>query len=79
MTREATTKVYTVARRGDVNASNTVTSADTDILRQAANANYKLQSGTANYYAADMNGDGAVDAYDAIAHDLYVNDMLKYN
>ena len=79
MTRGTTTKVYTVARRGDVNASNTVTSADTDILRQAANANYKLQSGTANYYAADMNGDGAVDAYDAIAHDLYVNDMLKYN
>lgn len=73
------TRIYTVAMRGDVNASNTVTSADTDILRQAANANYKLQSGTANYYAADMNGDGAVDAYDAIAHDLYVNDMLKYN
>ncbi|MGN0538742.1 MAG: transglutaminase domain-containing protein [Candidatus Fimenecus sp.] len=73
------TDTYTLVRRGDVNASNTVTSADTDILRKAANANYKLQSGTANYYAADMNGDGAVDAYDAIAHDLYVNDMLKYN
>ncbi|MGN1162165.1 MAG: transglutaminase domain-containing protein, partial [Candidatus Fimenecus sp.] len=73
------TDTYTLVRRGDVNASNTVTSADTDILREAANANYKFQSGTANYYAADMNGDGAVDAYDAIAHDLYVNDMLKYN
>ena len=80
VTKDSTvTDTYTLVRRGDVNASNTVTSADTDILRQAANANYKLQSGTANYYAADMNGDGAVDAYDAIAHDLYVNDMLKYN
>ncbi|MGN0569580.1 MAG: transglutaminase domain-containing protein [Candidatus Fimenecus sp.] len=73
------TDTYTLVRRGDVDVSNTVTAADTDIIRQVTNANYKLQSGTANYYAADMNGDGAVDAYDVIAHDLYVNDMLKYN
>jgi hypothetical protein len=74
-----TTKVYLVAMRGDIDASNDVDVDDYTAMTQACATTYKVDNGTAKFYAGDMNQDGAVDGFDVIALDLYANGDLLYN
>lgn len=73
-----TTKDYLVAMRGDVDASNSVNAADYTVMTQVCAATYKVEDGTAKFYAGDMNQDGAVDGFDAIAHELYTDGTLTF-
>lgn len=73
-----TTKDYLVAMRGDVDASNAVNTKDYTVMTQVCAATYKVEDGTAKFYAGDMNQDGAVDGFDAIAHELYTNGDLTF-
>ena len=34
---------------------------------------------TAKFYAGDMTQDGAIDGFDAIALDLYLNDTITFD
>lgn len=74
-----TTKEYLVAMRGDIDASNAVNATDYTVMTQVCATTYKVDDGTAEFYAGDMNQDGAVDGFDAIAHELYTNGTLLYN
>ena len=74
-----TTKEYLVAMRGDIDASNTVNATDYTVMTQVCATTYKVDDGTAKFYAGDMNQDGAIDGFDAIAHQLYTNGTLIYN
>ena len=74
-----TTKEYLVAMRGDIDASNTVNTTDYTVMTQACATTYKVDEGTAKFYAGDMNQDGAVDGFDVIALDLYADGDLLYN
>ena len=79
VTDGVTTKDYLVAMRGDVNASNTVNTTDYTQITQISATTLTVADGTAKFYAGDMNQDGAIDGYDAIAHDLYTKGMLLFN
>ena len=74
-----TTKTYLVAMRGDVNATNIVNANDYDKMVQICTTTATIEEGTAKFYAGDMNQDGAIDGFDAIAHQLYTNGTLIYN
>jgi hypothetical protein len=65
--------------RGDIDASNDVDVDDYTAMTQACATTYKVDNGTAKFYAGDMNQDGAVDGFDVIALDLYANGDLLYN
>ncbi len=71
-------KSYTVVIRGDINASNTVNTTDYTIMKKVCSATYKVDENTAKFYAGDMNQDGAIDGFDAIAHELYTNGELTF-
>lgn len=79
-TKDATSvsKSYTVVIRGDINASNTVNSTDYTVMKKVCSATYKVDDNTAKFYAGDMNQDGAIDGFDAIAHELYTDGELKF-
>ncbi len=79
VTDGTTTKDYLVAMRGDVNASNTVNNTDYTRITQICSTTATVDEGTAKFYAGDMNQDGAIDGFDAIAHQLYTNGELLYN
>ncbi len=79
VTDGTTTKEYLVAMRGDVDASNDVSATDYTVMTQVCATTYKVDDGTAKFYAGDMNQDGAVDGFDAIALELYTNGELLYN
>ena len=74
-----TTKTYLVAMRGDIDASNATNTTDYTVMTQACATTYKVDDGTAKFYAGDMNQDGAVDGFDAIALELYNDGELLYN
>ena len=74
-----TTKTYLVAMRGDVNATNIVNANDYDKMVQICTTTATIEEGTAKFYAGDMNQDGAIDGFDAIAHQLYTNGDLLFN
>lgn len=74
-----TSKTYLVAMRGDVDASNSVDSTDYTTITQICATTNKVDNNTAKFYAGDMNQDGAIDGFDAITLDLYVNDMIEFN
>ena len=74
-----TTKTYLVAMRGDVDASNAVNATDYTRMTEICATTYKVDEGTAKFYAGDMNQDGAIDGFDAIAHQLYTNGDLLFN
>lgn len=74
-----TTKEYLVAMRGDVNASNGVNTTDYELMTQICDTTYNIEDKTAVFYAGDMNQDGAIDGFDAIAHELYTDGTLLFN
>lgn len=71
-------KTYIVAMRGDINASNTVTTDDYSLVVSTATAQNTVAENTAKHYAGDMTQDGAIDGFDAIALDLYMDDVLTF-
>ncbi len=77
---EATlSKPYLMVMRGDVNASNKVNATDYTVMTQICATTNKVEENSAKFYAGDMNQDGAVDGFDAIAHELYTSGTLLYN
>ena len=74
-----TTKEYLVAMRGDINASNSTNTTDYNKMVQACATTHKVDDGTAKFYAGDMNQDGAIDGFDAIALDLYIGGTITFN
>ena len=74
-----TTITYLVAMRGDIDASNITNSTDYSVITNVCATTRVIESGTAKFYAGDMNQDGAIDGFDAIAHELYTNGILTFN
>lgn len=77
VTNGGTTTTYTVARRGDVVADNTVNKTDYEKVAQATVGAVTITD-KAQFAAADLNGDGAVDAFDASLLDMYINGEALY-
>lgn len=73
------TKAYTVAMRGDINADNTATADDYNLVVSTALAKYKVDENSASFYAGDMTQDGAIDGFDAVALDLYLEGTLVFD
>lgn len=78
-TKSGNAKIYLVAMRGDIDASNVTNTTDYNKITQICATTHKVDDGTAKFYAGDMNHDGAIDGFDAIAHELYLNGDLLYN
>ncbi len=74
-----TSKTYLVAMRGDVDASNTVNATDYTVMTQICATTYAIEDNSAKFYAGDMNQDGAVDGFDAIAHELYTDGTITFD
>ena len=74
-----TTKTYLVAMRGDIDASNKTNASDYDVMTGVCATTDKVDEETAKFYAGDMNQDGAIDGFDAIAHELYTNGELVFD
>lgn len=77
VTQGGTTTTYTVARRGDVVADNAVNTTDYAKVAKATVGAAKITD-KAQLAAADLNGDGTVDAFDASLLDLYINGEELY-
>ena len=77
VTQGGTTTTYTVARRGDVVVDNAVNTTDYAKVAKATVGAAKITD-KAQLAAADLNGDGTVDAFDASLLDLYINGEELY-
>lgn len=77
VTQGGTTTTYTVARRGDVVVDNAVNTTDYAKVAKATVGAAEITD-KAQLAAADLNGDGAVDAFDASLLDLYINGEELY-
>ena len=73
-----TSVTYLVAMRGDVDVSNKTDTNDYLVMTQICDTTYKVENNTAQFYAGDMNQDGAIDGFDAIALELYTNGSLTF-
>ena len=78
-TATGTSKTYIVAKRGDIDGSNTTNATDYNKVITASTLGSCPAKNTAEYYAGDINHDGAIDGFDAIALDLYLEDTLKFD
>ena len=74
-----TTKIYTVAKRGDADASNLVNEEDYNKILEASAGNATISEGSAEFYAADLNQDGAIDTFDAMMLDFYMDGEYFFN
>lgn len=81
ITRTATgaRKTYVVAKRGDIDGSNTTNATDYNKVVAASTAGGCPTVNTAEYYTGDINHDGAIDGFDAITLDLYLNNTIDFN
>ena len=77
VTQGGTTTTYTVARRGDVVVDNAVNTTDYAKVAKATVSAVEITD-KAQLAAADLNGDGTVDAFDASLLDLYINGEELY-
>lgn len=77
VTQGGTTTTYTVARRGDVVVDNAVNTTDYAKVAKATVGAAEITD-KAQLAAADLNGDGTVDAFDASLLDLYINGEELY-
>lgn len=78
-TATGTTKTYMFAKRGDIDGSNTTNTTDYNKVVAASTAGSCPTKNTAEYYAGDINHDGAIDGFDAITLDLYLNSTIDFN
>ena len=67
---------YTIVRFGDVNKDNRVDNNDYSDVRDIVTCKTGVYTDKAQFEAADMNGDGVIDAFDAIYLDLYYRDTV---
>ena len=77
-TSTGVSKTYVFAKRGDIDGSNTTNTTDYNKVVTASTAGSCPTKNTAEFYAGDINHDGAIDGFDAIALDLYLDDTLKF-
>lgn len=77
VTQGTTVTTYTVARRGDVVVDNAVNTTDYAKVAKATVGAVEITD-KAQLAAADLNGDGTVDAFDASLLDLYINGEELY-
>ncbi len=69
---------FTVATRGDIDGGHITDSYDYDHIVSAAVTQYKAPNSN-GFYGGDMTQDGAIDGFDAIALDLYLNGQLIFD
>ena len=70
-------KNYTVIRWGDINADDSVDTADYRELYSVIEGTGEITEDTANYYAGDFDGDGTIDAFDLYYMDMYLNGNIE--
>lgn len=70
-------RIYTIVRFGDVNKDNQVNSADYAEVRNIVICQKSPYSDSAQFAAADVNGDGVIDAFDAIQIDCELHGVTK--
>lgn len=70
-------RVYTIVRFGDVNKDNQVNSTDYAEVRNIVICQKAPYSDSAQFAAADVNGDGVIDAFDAIQIDCELHGVTK--
>lgn len=78
-TATSVSKTYIFAKRGDIDGSNTTNTTDYNKVVAASTAGSCPTKNTAEYYAGDINHDGAIDGFDAITLDLYLNNTIDFN
>ncbi len=78
-TATGATKTYMFAKRGDIDGSNTTNTTDYNKVVTASTLGSCPTTNTAEYYAGDINHDGAIDGFDAITLDLYLNNTIDFN
>ena len=78
-TATGTSKTYVFAKRGDIDGSNTTTVADYNKVVTASTLGNCPAKNTAEYYAGDINHDGAIDGFDAITLELYLDGTIDFN
>lgn len=66
-------KTYTIVRLGDVNKDNNVNASDYIEIRNIVLCKQQTYSDKAQFAAADVNGDGVIDAFDAIQLNCELN------
>ena len=75
-TAGGTTKTYKVARWGDVNADGNVNSTDYNTIKNVVKGTTTITANTPKEWAADFDGDGAIDAFDMYYMDMYLNNHI---
>lgn len=78
-TATGVSKTYMFAKRGDIDGSNSTNITDYNKVVTASTLGDCPTKNTAEYYAGDINHDGAIDGFDAITLDLYLNDTIDFN
>lgn len=78
-TATGTSKTYTFAKRGDIDGSNTTNATDYNKVVTASTLGSCPTKNTAEYYAGDINHDGAIDGFDAITLELYLDNTIDFN
>lgn len=69
--------VYTIVRLGDVNKDNSVNDTDYSNVRDVATCKTGVYTDKVQFAAADVNGDGVIDAFDAIQIDCEINGITN--
>ncbi len=69
---------FTVATRGDIDGSHSTDIYDYDNVVKASSTQYMVPNDN-GLYGGDMTQDGAIDGFDAIALDLYLNNQLIFD
>lgn len=78
-TATGVSKTYMFAKRGDIDGSNSTNTTDYNKVVTASTAGNCPTKDTAEYYAGDINHDGAIDGFDAITLDLYLDGTIDFN
>ena len=78
-TATGVSKTYMFAKRGDIDGSNTTDTTDYNKVVTASTLGDCPTKNTAEYYAGDINHDGAIDGFDAITLDLYLDGTIDFN
>lgn len=78
-TATGVSKTYMFAKRGDIDGSNTTNTTDYNKVVTASTAGNCPTKNTAEFYAGDINHDGAIDGFDAITLELYLNGTIDFN
>ena len=70
-------RVYTIVRLGDVNKDNSVNDTDYSDVRDVVTCKTDVYTDKVQFAAADVNGDGTIDAFDAIQIDCEMHGITN--